>query len=256
MQTKICSKCNQIKSIDNFYWRKDSNRHRNECKECQRAKTKIYSLNNSDKIREYCKKNKERRAEYNKNYSKEWRKNNIEYKKIVAKQWYKDNTEITKARSSERYKNNLEKEKECRKKYYRNNLDQWKEYGKRRRNNPSYNEYFRNKRKIDPMFRLNCNIKTAISMSLRGNKDGYHWEDLLGYTLRDLITHLEKLFKFGMTWFNYGKWHIDHVRPISSFNFNSYDDEEFKKCWNLNNLQPLWAEDNIRKSNKILLEAI
>jgi len=66
--------------------------------------------------------------------------------------------------------------------------------------------------------------------------------------------HLEKQFKDGMTWDNYGDWHIDHIRPISSFNFKSYEDKEFKECWDLNNLQPLWAEENIRKHNRILLE--
>ena len=56
-----------------------------------------------------------------------------------------------------------------------------------------------------------------------------------------------------MSWDNYGRngWEIDHIKPISSFNFNSYKDKEFKECWSLENLQPLWAEENIRKSNKI-----
>jgi hypothetical protein len=55
-----------------------------------------------------------------------------------------------------------------------------------------------------------------------------------------------------MTWDNYGVfgWHIDHVRPKASFNFTSPDDEEFKQCWALENLQPLWWKDNITKSDK------
>jgi hypothetical protein len=55
-----------------------------------------------------------------------------------------------------------------------------------------------------------------------------------------------------MTWMNYGEWHIDHILPIDSFNFQSYEDYQFKECWSLENLQPLWAIDNIRKGNKII----
>jgi len=49
---------------------------------------------------------------------------------------------------------------------------------------------------------------------------------------------------------NYGEWHIDHLRPLSSFEFESYDEENFKKAWSLSNLQPLWAKDNLTKSGK------
>jgi len=55
-----------------------------------------------------------------------------------------------------------------------------------------------------------------------------------------------------MTWANYGEWHIDHKRPISSFNIVSVDCKEFGECWALENLQPLWADENLRKSNKQL----
>ncbi len=69
--------------------------------------------------------------------------------------------------------------------------------------------------------------------------------------MQDLIAHLESLFQPSMTWENYGKWHIDHKRPIASFNFTSYEDPEFKECWALNNLQPMWAKENMSKGNKI-----
>jgi len=89
--------------------------------------------------------------------------------------------------------------------------------------------------------------------TLRGIKNGMHWEDLIGYTKEDLMEHLEKQFTDGMNWDNYGKdgWHIDHIIPKSVFNFNSYEDIDFKRCWALDNLQPLWAEDNFRKNNKL-----
>jgi hypothetical protein len=54
-----------------------------------------------------------------------------------------------------------------------------------------------------------------------------------------------------MTWDNYGEWHIDHIKPISSFTFETCDDEQFKECWSLENLQPMWGVENIKKGNKI-----
>ena len=80
-----------------------------------------------------------------------------------------------------------------------------------------------------------------------------HWETLVSYTLKELKQNLENQFKEGMNWQNMGKWHIDHRRPISNFNFTSYEDEDFKKCWGLDNLQPLWAKENLSKNNKIKL---
>ena len=63
-------------------------------------------------------------------------------------------------------------------------------------------------------------------------------------------SYLESKFETGMTWDNYGYygWHIDHIITLSSV---SSEDEVYKLC-NYTNLQPLWAEDNLKKSNKIL----
>lgn len=95
------------------------------------------------------------------------------------------------------------------------------------------------------------NISGAIYRSLKGNKNGCHWESIVGYDCQELKTHLESQFKDGMTWENYGKWHLDHIAPISIFNITSTKCKGFKKCWELSNLQPLWAKENISKSNKI-----
>jgi hypothetical protein len=61
---------------------------------------------------------------------------------------------------------------------------------------------------------------------------------------------MESLFLEGMSWDNYGKWHIDHIRPCSSFDLS--DTEQQKICFNYKNLQPLWAEDNLRKGAKVI----
>lgn len=114
-------------------------------------------------------------------------------------------------------------------------------------------EYQKEKRKNDSMFKLNQNVITAMSNSLKNKKEcSCHYFEKLGYTFEGLIETLTSKFLPGMTMNNYGEWHIDHKKPISSFYFESVDDLEFKECWSLENLQPLWAKDNLEKSNKIL----
>jgi hypothetical protein len=65
------------------------------------------------------------------------------------------------------------------------------------------------------------------------------------------MDHLEARFVPGMTFENYGKvWHIDHIKPNRLFNYESQEDEDFKKCWALSNLQPLFAADNLSKGGR------
>lgn len=110
-----------------------------------------------------------------------------------------------------------------------------------------YNKKYRN----DPTFRLNESVSRLMRYHLKENKGGQHWEDLVGYTIEDLENHLETQFKEGMNWANYGDWHIDHIKPVSSFDFENPKDKEFQKCWALDNLQPLWAKENIKKGDKL-----
>ena len=100
--------------------------------------------------------------------------------------------------------------------------------------------------------RLAWNFSRRMRRSLNGNKSGIKWECLVGYNLGDLRKHLESQFVDGMSWDNYGiVWHIDHIVPISAFSITSYECGDFKRCWSLENLQPLFAKDNLRKSNKM-----
>ena len=113
---------------------------------------------------------------------------------------------------------------------------------------------YRDKQLKDPMFKLAQSIRHGINKSLLTafrKKDRRHWETLVGYTLEDLKQHLEKQFEPGMTWENhsYRGWHIDHIRPVISFNITGAECEDFKKCWALDNLRPLWGVDNMRKND-------
>lgn len=108
------------------------------------------------------------------------------------------------------------------------------------------------KRRSTPKGKLTYCLSWGIRDSLkRGTKSGRHWESLVDFTIDQLKTHLGKLFKPGMTWENYGEWHIDHKIPIAAFNFNKPEDLDFKRCWTLKNLQPLWAKENMSKHAKV-----
>jgi hypothetical protein len=109
----------------------------------------------------------------------------------------------------------------------------------------------RRKRKI-PKWSIAARMSAGIRSSLLDGKKGRHWETLVDYTITDLMRHLERQFLKGMSWDNRGEWHIDHRRPLASYQFTSADDHDFKAAWALSNLQPLWAADNIRKSAKLL----
>lgn len=103
---------------------------------------------------------------------------------------------------------------------------------------------------------LKQNIRTRLMSRLAQTitevkPKNHKWHDLLGYNTNQLMAHLEKHFQPGMTRDNYGEWHIDHRIPIAVFNFSSVDDLDFRRCWALQNLRPLWAVDNIRKQAKL-----
>lgn len=95
-----------------------------------------------------------------------------------------------------------------------------------------------------PKNRLCNNIRQGIRKSLRTGEPG-RWERQVGYSLAKLRRHLERLFEPGMTWQNYGLWHIHHRRPVAIFpDFITVEDPAFRECWALDNLQPLWAGEN------------
>lgn len=105
-----------------------------------------------------------------------------------------------------------------------------------------------------PRGRLDNAITAGVSFSLApGSKAKRSTFSLLGYSLTELMSHLEAKFSAGMTWANYGRkgWHVDHIIPKSAFNYETPDDLDFKRCWALDNLQPLWEFDNISKGDDL-----
>lgn len=108
----------------------------------------------------------------------------------------------------------------------------------------------RERAKRDPRVAVNRRMSSGIAQSISVKKAGRHWETLVPYTASDLMAHLERQFLPGMTWENRGEWHIDHIVPLASFTFTTPECEEFKAAWALTNLRPLWAEDNLKKSDQ------
>lgn len=105
--------------------------------------------------------------------------------------------------------------------------------------------------KQDVEYKLAKLLRCGLWAALRGLKGGRKTTDLLGFTVEELKRHLERQFTKGMSWSNYGEWHIDHITPLSTFRIASIDDPELKAAWGLGNLRPLWATDNMKKRAKV-----
>jgi hypothetical protein len=166
-------------------------------------------------------------------------------KKTSDKKYYESNKEKISKYYSEWRENKKEQLKEYQKKWREENRDKLRK---------TKRDYERNRKASDPLYKLISNFRTAIYQVLKESnvEKNRHYFDILQYTPEELIIHLELQFKDTMSWDNYGEWHVDHKLPITSFNIEEMGDKEFMKCWALENLQPMWGEENIRKSNKIL----
>jgi hypothetical protein len=170
---------------------------------------------------------------------------NIGGKKVADKKWRDSNKDYMSNKSKTWYEQNKEHRKEYLKEYREKNMDSIRK---------TKRDYERNRKARDPLYKLISNFRTAIYQVLKESnvEKNKHYFDILQYTPEKLINHLDLQFKGGMNWDNYGEWHVDHKLPITHFNIIEMGDDEFMKCWSLENLQPMWGEENIRKSNKVV----
>lgn len=129
------------------------------------------------------------------------------------------------------------------------NKDKWKAY--QLANKDKTNLRASNKRKTDPLFKLKCNVRgrTYQAFKMKGVKKESKTAIMLGCSFEELREHLVKKFTKGMTLDNMGLWHIDHIIPLASAN----NEAELIALCNYQNLQPLWAEDNLIKSDSMPL---
>ena len=189
-------------------------------------KSKKYYLKNKIKIKKklriYYLKNKEK---INKR-SKLWCLNNSEKRKKIVQKWLKNNPGVSKKR--------------LRKWYLKNR----KEIIKKRM---LYNKF---RYKTDKNFKLKTCLRSRISEVLKSKYKSASTMKLIGVDSIEFVwNHLEKSFKPGMTRKNHGKWHIDHIKPCSSFDLTKPSEQ--RECFHYTNLQPLWASENLAKGSKI-----
>ena len=177
-----------------------------------------------------------------------------EYRKKYMEKWRKENQNHIKRYFSQWRKAHLDYMKQLLKDWRRKNPEKVKKHWRTLKQEKCRQKWHKEKRHKNPQFRLDTTMATVISNALKGKKAGRKWESLVGYNLNDLIKHLEKEFNNKMNWGNYGSyWSIDHRKPRSLFKYINSEDEEFKQCWRLENLQPMEKIANIKKSNSFLL---
>ena len=246
---KTCSKCKIEKELGEFYGNsKAKDGHLTVCKQCSRLSEKQRYLNPD--VRE--RKNKQDKI----------RRNNKKLEISKQKQEYRSRPEVKLKRSqyNKEYVS-LSKNKEKRS-LYKKAYDSMPE--NRERKNKQQIEYFskpinkqkrsinnKERRETDIQYRLSCNLRRRLTHFIKGrSKNGSAVRDL-GCSIEDLKKYLESKFQDGMSWDNYGfyGWHIDHIIPLSSFDLTNR--EELLKAVHYTNLQPLWAKDNLSKSDKM-----
>lgn len=292
MGTKICSRCNIEKEILEFGNDKRNNDgYRSECKKCHNIDNSIYRRNNHKKVLEsqkrcyykdhekskqrakiYYLENKENRKEYiDKNRKliyerqKKWKKENNQkvleysrksYRKNIdhKKEYISKNREEINKRNTKWRKNNIEKVKKLGQKYRETHADYIKKYNNQNKEKINcQRRIIRNKRLMnDPLYKLTKNIRCRILVFLRqrGVTKRNKTFEIVGCTPQELRNHIESQFIEEMTWNNYGLygWHIDHKIPLDN---GKTEDEIYKLC-HYSNLQPMWANENLKKSNKII----
>ena len=216
---KTCSVCGLQKPLSDFYL--DRGNPRGDCKKCNCSSRKEWQKRNLSCVLQK---------------NKRWRENNIE--KYTA--WKVHYAPIRRNNRKKRY---LEDEK-----FRKSVVISSRKY----RNDPKNKETIRTtarrlrkKYALNPTWRMIENLRRRLRYCLQGRRKEKNTMHLVGCSSVDLRLHIEKQFLPNMKWENYGKWHIDHIIPCSSFDFSKSGEQE--KCFHYTNLRPLWAVDNLIK---------
>ena len=191
--------------------------------------------------------NKDKIKENNKKY----RTTHKEKIKEIHKIWRDTHREEINTRERKKYKENPLSYNLASAKYRATHKEQVKERNhKYKLNNRDKNSAYERKRRQEPLYKLKGNIRSLINISIKkkGYKKTNKVEEILGCSIEYFIEYLKKSFKEGMTIENHGKWHIDHIIPISS----ATTEEEVIKLNHYTNLQPLWAKENLQKWKKLM----
>jgi hypothetical protein len=171
--------------------------------------------------------------------------------KGYMKEWFKNHPENIKRSQKKYYRNNREKRLKSSKQWAINNYERVKELARNWR---------RNKWRTDLKFNLTVKMFRGINLSIKKNRKGRAWgkgrtwEKLVDYTCSDLIKHLKKTIPKGYIWQGYldGKLQMDHIIPISAFNYTNPGNLSFKKCWSLENMRLLPVSENKIKRTSLI----
>lgn len=232
---KSCTKCGEVKPLSEFY-KKSASRdgHHPNCKACCRLVAKAYFEKSPEKVQQS---------------RKAWKIKNPEKVKLEFKRYYDKNKDEQVARVIKYHNDNVEK----RKAYRAGRIDHFN--AKRRENRLLFPEKHRERdksRNQSPTQKCINFMRKTQGRAAVGDSWSKRTEELLGYSRHELRLHLERQFTGGMNWENYGKWHIDHIIPLSSFGIERVNSDEFKLASALSNIQPLWSKDNLSKGSRIL----
>ena len=232
MSEKKCNKCGEVKAFSEYSKKLEGLQP--SCKSCVKITNRQHYLKNREKI-----------IEQNTKYYEE-NKDYINSKKSeYSKVYEKVNRVKINARKRRHYQTNKEAHKKRGKKWIEANYEAHRAY---RRN------YAKEKRANSIQYRLVDVLRCRLRSAIGGEAKASSTMELLGCTAEYAVQHLENQFTEGMTWGNhsYRGWHIDHIIPCASYDMS--DPEQQKECFRYTNLQPLWAEDNLKKSDKLPTE--
>lgn len=247
---KKCSICKKEKELKMFHKHKYSkDGYRSQCKECRKKESKEYYEENREalinKTREYRKHNKDY-IETNKKY----REKNREFVLKLKREWSKSEKGVE--HKKKYYQKNKERIKKNTKKNYEENKEYYQEYRKeyiqredvKERHRKYQKEWSKKYRDKNPhIVAWRSTLKAALIRM--GTKKSGTTLEMLGYSADELKEHIESLFTEGMSWSNWGEWHIDHIKPVSLFE----EDTDISIVNALENLQPLWSFENLSKGN-------
>ena len=192
--------------------------------------------------KEYYKAYREANKERIKEYSKQYREENREENREKNKEYYKAYREKNRDKVAGYSKTYREKNKEKLKQYREENRDKISEHQK---------EYRKKKLKTDPIFKLTKNLRTSSKRAWKGTTKPETTEKLLGCSYIEFRDYIESQFVGNMSWENYGDvWHIDHITPLAVIKDVSQK-ELIESLCHFSNLQPLFAEDNISKKDRL-----
>jgi hypothetical protein len=264
METKKCIKCNIEKHITEF------SKHarcksgiRNSCRTCESIIKKLWKKDNPDKVKEQRQRRKSRKPHKVKSGVL------IQSKKINTKKVNENipDNSICKGCNlvkplSDFYQNRLSRCKECEKvrmKMYRETNPDARKETKRKWNSNNIEsvkklkkEHVKRRKKRDPIFRA-MNImrnRTTRYAHKKFNEKRGMFVEIIGIDRDGFRDYISSKFKEGMSWENYGwsTWHLDHIIPLSS----AKTIKELEELSHYTNLQPLWKDENLEKSNKLL----